>query len=300
MNDVQPVSALREAPHERRRGPLWWRVLVGAVGCFVANRALAMAASLAFYTMLSLAPLLVLVVWLSTLTGYDMRNAVLEQIGGMAGPSARVTAAGIYDSARESPTLGSITGIASIVLALVGATTVFAQLQASLNRIWGIQARPGRALWGWLRRRILSIGVIAAVGFVLIVSLGVSAALGMVLAGAGPGWDALNQAISAAILAVLFAALFRYLPDTRLPWRTVLWGGLITSILFAIGKWAIGLYLASGSVGGAYGAASSLAVLLVWVYYSGAIFLFGAEVVRAWVRERGEPVPLEPHAEPVD
>lgn len=287
-------------PQPRKPRPLWWRVTLGAFGGFFDDGALALSASLAFYTLVSFAPLLVLVVWLSTMTGYDTRQMLLDQLASIAGPDARTTAATIYDSARERPSLGSITGIASIVMALIGATTVFAQLQTSLNRIWGIRARPGNALWGWLRQRVLSIGVIAAVGFVLIVSLLASAALSLLLPRSGPTWDVLNQGISAAVMAVLFAVLFRYLPDARLPWCRVLWGGLITSILFSIGKWAIGLYLSSGSVGGAYGAASSLAVLLVWVYYSGAIFFFGAEVVHAWARERDEGMQVQPHAESLE
>ncbi|HET7267420.1 MAG TPA: YihY/virulence factor BrkB family protein, partial [Oleiagrimonas sp.] len=210
---------------------------------------------------------------------------------------ARTMAMTIFDNARERPSLGSITGIASIVMVLVGATTVFAQLQASLNGIWGIRARPGRAVWGWLRQRVLSVGVIAATGFVLIVSLLASATLGLLLPRHGAAWDAINQVIVAAIMAVLFATLFRYLPDARLPWRRVMWGGLITALLFTLGKWAIGLYLSSGSIGGVYGAAGSLAVLLVWVYYSGAIFFFGAEVVRAWSRERGESLLVHSHAQ---
>lgn len=280
-----------------RLAPFWWRVLLGAVRGFFADRALALSASLAFYTMLSFAPLLVLVVWLSTLTGYDAREMLLDQLAGMAGPEARVMAVTIFDGARERPSLGSITGVVSIAMVLVGATTVFAQLQASLNSIWGIRARPGRALWGWLRQRVLSVGVIAATGFVLIVSLLASAALGFLLPRHGAAWDVINQVITAAIMAVLFATLFRYLPDARLPWRQVLWGGLITALLFTLGKWAIGLYLSSGSIGGVYGAAGSLAVLLVWVYYSGAIFFFGAEIVRAWSRERGESLLLHSHAE---
>lgn len=274
--------------------------MLDAVHGFFADGVLALSASLAFYTMLSFAPLLVLVIWLSTLTGYDTRQMLLDQLAGIAGPGARTTAATIYDSARERPSLGSITGIASIVMALVGATTVFAQLQTSLNRIFGIRARPGRALWGWLRQRVLSVGVIAAFGFVLIVSLLASALLGMLLSRSGAAWDVANQIISTAIMAVLFAVLFRYLPDARLPWRKVMWGGLITALLFALGKWAIGLYLASGSISGVYGAAGSLAVLLVWMYYSGAIFFFGAEVVHAWARAGDARLPLPPHAESLE
>lgn len=300
MHELRPSDEQRDVQHPERHLPFWVRVLLGAMRGFFADRAMALAASLAFYTLLSFAPLLVLVVWLSTMTGYDMRQVLLDQLASAVGPGARDTAASIYDNARERPSLGSITGIAAIAMALIGATTVFAQLQASLNYIWGIRARPGRALLGWLHQRVLSIGVIAAAGFVLIVSLLVSAALGLLLPHRGALWDVLNEALVAVIMSVLFAVIFRYLPDARLPWRQVLWGGLVTAMLFTLGKWAIGLYLSSGGISGAYGAASSLAVLLVWVYYSGIIFFFGAEVVRAWARECDESVHLQPHAESLE
>jgi membrane protein len=131
----------------------------------------------------------------------------------------------------------------------------------------------------------------------MVVSLLVSSLLGMLLSRTGSAWDVLNQVISTAVLALLFALLFRYLPDARLPWGRVTWGGLITALLFAAGKWVIGIYLTGVNVGGAYGAAGSLVVLLVWVYYSGAIFFFGAEVVHAWALERGDQVELKQHAE---
>src|SRR5699024_6447698 len=170
----------------------------------------------------------------------------------------------------------------------------------ALNRIWGIRSRPGRALWGWLRRRVLSIGVIGAVVFVLIVSLMVSSLLGALLKSHGAWWDVINQAITTVVFAFLFALLFRYLPDARLPWTRLLRGGIVTAILFAIGKWLIGYYLSSGNVGSAYGAAGSLVALLIWVYYSGVIFLFSAEVVRAWAIERGESIRPVAHAGLID
>lgn len=187
-------------------------------------------------------------------------------------------------------------GITGVAVSLLAATTVFAQLQSALNAIWGIKVQRGNAITSWLRRRFLSIGVIAAVGFVLIVSLVASAVIGMFLAGSGRMWEALNQLMSAAILGGLFTLLFRYLPDARLPWTHAVKGGVVTALLFSIGKSLIGIYLARGHIGGAYGAASSLVLLLVWVYYSGAIFFFGAEFIQAWVRESGGKIPAATHA----
>ncbi len=292
-SDREPALTKAAAPV----GTSPWRVLKRAVQSFFAHNAMSLSASLSFYTLLSFAPLLVLLVWLASLLGYDAQQTILDQVALMAGPDARQAAQTVFASADGSPGLGSVAGIVGIVIALVGATTVFAQLQAALNRIWGIRALPGRAIWGWLRRRVLSIGVICSVVFVLIASLLISSLLGMLLSRDGAWWDGINQLVSTGVFAFLFALLFRYLPDARLPWHRVLRGGIVTAILFAIGKWLIGYYLASGKVGSAYGAASSLVVLLVWVYYSGAIFFFGAEVVRAWAIESGENIEPEAHAE---
>ncbi|MGA7297065.1 MAG: YihY/virulence factor BrkB family protein [Rhodanobacteraceae bacterium] len=264
---------------------------------FLDDNVMSLAASLSFYTLLSFAPLLVLAVWSGSLIGYDAQQTMLDQLARVAGPGARAAAQSVFSSADSNPHLGSVSGIVGIAVSLVAATTVFAQLQAALNRIWGLRARPGNAVLGWLRRRVLSIGVIASVVFVLIVSLVASSLLGMLLSRNGAWWDVINQLVSTGVFAILFALLFRYLPDGRLPWQRVLWGGVVTAILFAIGKWLIGFYLSSGNVGSAYGAASSLVLLLVWVYYSGAIFFFGAEVVQAWAIESGEAIEPEKHAE---
>lgn len=288
-----------ESQTEDEQLPKWstpWRVFKRALAGFVDDNVMALAASLAFYTLLSFAPLLLLLVWLASLLGYDLQQSVTEQIAGIAGPGARTAAQAVFDSADSHQGLGNIAGLIGLLISLVGATTVFAQLQAALNRIWGIRSRPGRALWGWLRRRVLSIGVIGAVVFVLIVSLMVSSLLGAMLKNHGALWDVINQVVTTVVFAFLFALLFRYLPDARLPWPRLLRGGIVTAILFAIGKWLIGYYLSSGNVGSAYGAAGSLVALLIWVYYSGAIFLFGAEVVQAWAAERGESIRPVAHA----
>lgn len=277
-----------------------WRVLKSACFGFLDDDVLSLSAALSFYTLLSFAPLIVLGVWASSSLGFDQQETMLGQIGSVAGPEARNTAKAVVDSANQHASVRSFAGIFGIVMSLVGATTVFAQLQVSLNRILSIESRPGNAIWAWLRRRVLSIGLIGAIVFVLIVSLLVSSALGVVLSQRGPIWDVFNQLISAGVFATLFLLLFRYMPDARLPWRQAAWGGLVTALLFALGKWVIAFYLSRGDVGGAYGAAGSLVVLLVWVYYSSAIFFFGAEVVRAWFREHGERVEPAEHAVQTD
>jgi membrane protein len=252
---------------------------------------------LSFYTLLSFAPLTVLAVWVTSALGSGAQVALLDQIAMLAGNDGREAAEAVIESAEEQPSLGSFAGIAGIVVSLVGATTVFAQLQSALNLIWDIEVQRKNAIWSWLRARILSIGVIAAVGFVMIVSLVMSALIGVFLNQTGLIWEFFNQVISALVLGGLFMLLFRYLPDSRLPWRYAIRGGVVTAILFSIGKSLIGLYLSRAEIGGAYGAAGSLVLLLVWVYYSGAIFFFGAEFIQAWVRAQGERIPSADHGE---
>lgn len=266
----------------------------------IADDVLTLSAALSFYTLLSFAPLMVLAVWGTSLIGPGAQEAMLGQISALAGGDARMAAQAVIDSANKHPSLGSMAGAIGIGISLVGATTVFAQLQSSLNRIWGITAQPSSAILSWLRQRVLSVGVIAAIVFVLVVSLLASSALGMLLTRNGAWWDVINQVITTIVFAVLFALLFRYLPDTRLPWRRAAWGGLVTSALFAIGKWVIGFYLARGDVGGAYGAAGSLVVLLVWVYYSSAIFFIGAASVQVWLQVHGETIESANSAEPAE
>lgn len=260
-----------------------WSPLRASVETFVADDVLTLAAALSFYTLLSFAPVMVLAVWLASFAGFEAQQALLDQIASLAGTQASEAARAVIASGKVHPSIGSVAGIAGLITLLVGATTVFAQLQSSLNLIFRIEPRPSSAVGSWLRRRVLSLGVIAAFGFVLIVSLLVSAVLGMTLPRTGAVWDVANQVTSAIVFAALFGALFRYLPDGRIAWHYALAGGLATSLLFAVGKWAIGFYLARGDLGGAYGAAGSLAVLLVWVYYSGAIFFYGAELTKAWL-----------------
>jgi membrane protein len=270
--------------------------VVGSSRRFVADDVLTLAAALAFYTMLSFAPLIVLAIWASSAAGPGAENALLDQVRAIAGEEARAAAEAVIRSGKMRPELGSVAGIAGVVVLIVGATTVFAQLQSSLNRMFDVVAEPTHAIWGWLRRRVLSLGVIFAIGFVLIVSLVISALLGWLLPRGGLAIDAANQIASAFVFALLFGMLFRYLPDARIGWRAAFFGGVATAVLFALGKWAIGVYVARGDVGGAYGAAGSLVVLLVWVYYSAAIFFYGAELTAAALDAWGIPIKPLPHA----
>ena len=273
-------------------------ILLNAVSGFLHDDVLTLSGALTFSTLLSFAPLILVSLWATASLGQGAQDALLNQLQGLIGDDARKAAQSVIDSASQRPALGSIAGVLGLLVAIIGATTVFAQLQTSLNDIWRIERKPVNAVWGWLRHRLLSVGLLAAIGFVLAVSMVFSAGLGTLLSGTGIVWDIVNQLITAVIFGVLFAGLFRYLPDARLPWGSALAGGVATAVLFAFGKAVIGLYLAHGSVGGAYGAAGSLVVLLVWVYYSSAIFFFGAELVKAWLIQQDAPKTIPYAREP--
>ena len=297
------TAATRSAPVMSARDGVFAHAkasFAGSVRRFVDDDVLTLAAALAFYTMLSFAPLVVLAIWAASGAGAGAENAVLDQVRAIAGGEARAAAEAVIESGKMRPELGSVAGIAGLAVLVVGATSVFAQLQSSLNLIFDVVAEPTNAIFAWLRRRVLSLGVIFAIGFVLIASLVISAVLGWLLPRGGLAIDAANQVASALVFAVLFAVLFRYLPDARIRWRAAFFGGVATAVLFALGKWAIGVYVARGDVGGAYGAAGSLVVLLVWVYYSAAIFFYGAELTAAALEAWGlriEPLKQARHAE---
>jgi len=266
-----------------------WQLLRTAVAGFFEDDALTLSAALTFSTLLSFAPLLILALAVTSAIGWSAQEAILDQLQALAGNEARLAAQSVLDSAKQRPATGGVAAAFGFIVALVGATTVFAQLQTSLNDIWRVKkvAATGNALWSWLRRRLLSVGLLAAVAFVLSVSLLVSAVLGTLFPHEELLGEVANQGLSLVVFAILFACLFRYLPQVRLGWRRALAGGSVTAGLFVVGKVLIGIYIAHGAVGTAYGAASSLVVLLVWVYYSSAIFLFGAELVKAWLLDRG-------------
>jgi len=252
---------------------------------FIADDVLTLSGALTFATLLSFAPLLILALRGAAALGFEAQDAILDQLDALAGENAREAARSVLDSANRNS--GVVADVIGGIFAVVGATTVFAQLQASLNDIWHVEAKATNAVWGWLRHRILSMGMLPAIAFVAVASLLVSASLGSVLDKTGVLWEIVNQVVSLIIFAVLFAVLFRFLADARLAWRHALGGGAVTAVLFVIGKALIGLYLAHGSIGNAYGSAASLVLLLVWVYYSSAIFFFGAELVKAWALQHG-------------
>jgi membrane protein len=268
-----------------------WQKTAGArdlVSCSVHNwlddGASTIGAALAFYCAFSLAPLLVIII---TVAGWIVDQAAartflhaqLDMLFGTA------TSGVIMDAVRNSQLAeGTWAALVSIGTLLVAATTVLAALDEALEKILGGTPRPGSGMGNWLRRRLLSLGFILSLSFLLLVSLTISTALAGLrswvthrytpLVGAV---GALDLLISVVLMTSLFALIYRYVPAQRLPWRPVIGGGLLTALLFSAGKWAVGLYLAKSTVPSAFGAAASFAALLLWLYYTAQIFLFGAE-----------------------
>jgi membrane protein len=271
-----------------------YQLLKNTVLGFIDDEALSRGAAIAFYTVTSLAPVLLIVIAVSGLVfGEDAsRGAVLGQLSGLMGRQAAevLQAALASASAKSSGILASAIGISTL---LATASGVFGEMQAALNRIW--KAEPeSETLSRLVRSRAASIGLVAALGFLLAASLVVSAgltALGDSLSARLPFGQALlsvmDFVVSLGFLAVLFAAIFKVLPDRPIAWRDVLVGALITALLFTVGKSLIGWYLGSSAVASSYGAAGGLIVLFLWVYYSAQIFLLGAEFTKAYASAHG-------------
>ncbi|HVI57863.1 MAG TPA: YihY/virulence factor BrkB family protein [Luteimonas sp.] len=247
------------------------------------------AAALSFYTLLSLAPLLVLLLWLAASLYPSAQDALVDQVADLAGRGAREVAQTVIANAERRPDIGSLAGIWSTALLFASATVVFARLQTALNLIFRSDARelPG-GLWSWMRKRVLSFGVVLALGFLLVVSMTLTTALQVLFSRLPLILPVLGNLSSVALYSAAFALLYHYLPDRRVRWRQAFVGGVLTAGLFVLGRWAIGLYLAQAAPGSAYGQMGTLVLLLVWMYYAAAVFFIGA-LLTAVIDERLEP-----------
>jgi membrane protein len=261
-----------------------------SVSAWIDDFAPSMGAAIAYYTAFSIAPLLVIVIAIAGFAfGEDAASGYLYgEISGLLGDEGGKAVQGMVNSAGSSDK-GTIATVIGIVLLVIGATTVFAELQSDLDRIWKAPAAAKReGLWALLRSRVLSLGLVVSIGFLLLVSLAVSAALaalGEWWGGAFEGFQwllqLLNFVASLIVIAAMFALMYKILPRVKIGWRDVWIGALVTALLFTLGKFLLGLYLGRAAVASSFGAAGSLALLLVWVYYSSQIFLLGAEFT--WV-----------------
>jgi membrane protein len=270
------------------------------------DKAPQLGAALAYYTVFSLAPLILV---LLAIIGWIFQNdpagawkKVSEQMSYFLDKSAVDVVQSIAQKAAQ-PTKGLLATMIGILLALFGASGVFGQLQDALNTIWGVKAKPGAGILGFLRLRFLSFAMVGGVCFLLLVSLTLESMLkgfSHYVQAVLPGGIVIAMAVywifDLAVVILLFAIIFKFLPDARIQWRDVWIGAIMTAIFFAIGKWALGLYLGSGSAASAYGAASSLITLLLWVYYSSQILLFGAEFTQVYACQAGRGVEPDKHA----
>lgn len=275
------------------------------------DKATRLAAALAYAAVFSIPPLiLLLLVVLGRLVGAEftetqIQTRLLDQFSGLIGPEGADLIAGIIDNASQ-PGEGLLAGAVAIVTLTIGAAGFFTQLQDSMNTIWEVQPAENQGIIANIKNRLFSFSLVAAMALLLLLSLAVSAtlsALNEFVAGLLPEFQVLMQIvnfiITMAIVTVLFAAVYKFIPDVHIAWRDVWIGAAVTALLFAIGKWAIGLYLGQSSTASTYGAAGSLVVFLLWMYYSAAIFFFGAEFTQVYARRFGTRIVPEAGAVPV-
>jgi len=267
---------------------------------WVNDNASRLSAALAYYAIFSIAPLLVICVSIIGLAfgAEAAQGQIKTELSSLLGAPAAETVQEAVAATGRSQATGWWAATVGLIVLLFGASTVFGELKSSLNAIWGVRARPGRAIRTVIRDRFLSFSLVLTIGFLLLVSLAVStalAALSKYMAGAFPlppvAWTTLDIVVSIGVISALFATIYKVLPDVILRWRDVLAGAVFTALLFTAGKTALAWYLGRNSMASSFGAAGSLIVLLLWFYYATCILFLGAEVVKAWVRHRGVVVP---------
>ncbi len=264
-----------------------------------------LAAALAYYTVFSLAPLLLIAI---AIAGFFFgeeaaRGEIIGQIQGLVGREGAQAIQAMIQNANRPGSGGTIATIIGVIVLLFGASGVFGQLQVALNTIWEVKPKPGNGIKSFLQSRFLSFAMVLVIGFLLLVSLVLSAILTAVSHYFGslvPGFvivgQLVNFVISFGVVTVLIAAIYKFLPDVNIPWKNLWVGAGVTAVLFNLGKFLLGLYLGSSSVGSAYGAAGSLVVVLIWVFYSAQILLFGAEFTQVYSKYRGLPIEPSKHA----
>jgi membrane protein len=262
---------------------------------WIDDNAARVAASLAFYTLLSMAPLVLLsIALIGTLMGEaDAQSRILHEVESVVGSQAAGALSAVVGSAQRSQS-GFVSSVVGVVVLLVGASGVFGELQYALDTIWGVKPKPGRGVLGVIKDRLFSFSMVIGVAFVLLVSLVVSTVLsgiGRVVADALPGgaflWQAVNLTVSLGVITLLFAIIFKIVPDIEIRWRDVWVGAFVTAALFSAGKYVLGLYLGTSTVASSYGAAGSVVALVVWVYYSSQLVFLGAEFTQVFARRFG-------------
>jgi membrane protein len=275
----------------RRAGRAWWDDDCTRLG-----------ASLSFYTLFAIAPVLLVATAIagSVFGPEAVRTEIVAQLDRLVGREGALAVQSLLEGAARRPA-GMFGSVVGGIMFLVAATGAFLELQVALNTIWRVKPRPEGHLYAFVMDRVRSFGLVVAIGFLLLVSLTVTAALASLnawLLNISPAnavlWNMVNTVVSIAVASGLFALLFRFLPDVRLQWQHVTTGAVVTAVLFTVGQQVIGMYLGQSAVASSYGAAGSVVILLLWVYYSCQIVLFGAEFTRMWAARQGaNPKPEE-------
>jgi membrane protein len=297
----------------RVRAAQVWALVRDAVTAWIEDGATSMGAALAYYTLFAIAPLLLISISLAGLLFGEeaARGEVIGQLSSLVGEQSARTIESMLASLNR-PEAGIAGALVGGVTLLIGATTVFAELQSALDRIWRAPALVPSgtstlsAIWDWLRTRLLSLGMILGIGFLLLVSLVASAALSAVGKWV-QGWSApmaavaqvANEVFTFLFVTAVFVMIYKWMPRVRVAWRDVWFGAVVTAVLFTLGKGLIGLYIGRSGVASAFGAAASLVVLLVWVYWSAQIFLLGAEFTWVFAHRHGSMRGREPPTPPV-
>lgn len=270
-----------------------------AISDFSEDKVPRLGAALAYYSVFSLAPLLIIAIGIASLLFGEQaaHGQMLAQIENTVGEPVARSLEEMLRNTHENGA-GVLATVVGMIVLLFGASGVFVQLQDSLNTIWHVAPKPDRGWWAVIRERFLSFAAVLCIGFLLLVSLIASAAISAVsnfltpswLPGSSYLWQVVNNLIAFALITVLLALMYKVLPDVKLRWRDVWIGAAVTGLLFNIGKYLIGLYLAKTGTASAFGAAGSLVIILVWVYYSSQIVLFGAELTRTLVKREGQEI----------
>jgi len=258
-----------------------WQTPRKGIWDFFVDDSFTLAAALAFYAMLSLAPLLVLSLTVVGFLNLDVQQRIIDQTKYLIGPEASQGMDLLLRNAKAQRVEATTSAVIGLVVVLVTSTTVFAQLQYSLNRVFNVRAKRGFVV-GWFYKRAMSLLLVGAIGAAVVGAIVVNSGLSLVFQGRGPLLDLINLAVSLVVFTFIFIVMFRVLPDVKITWRDTWVGGTISGFLFVAGEYGIGKYLASSGFGSVYGAAGALAVLLLWVFYSALIVLLGAELTQAY------------------
>lgn len=291
------------------QGKSVWQFLKTTINEWVEAEPFQLAAALSYYTLFSLAPLLLIAIGVAGFVfGREAaQNQIVETLQGMIGQDSAQTVQEMIQASNEKPKTGMISTVIGFAALLFGAGGVVGQLQTSLNKIWEVTPKPGQGIWGFLRQRFFSFAMVLAIGFLLLVSLVVTAVLSSftgilssLLGDATLVAHAVDILVSFGFVTLLFALIYKYVPDVEIEWRDVWVGAALTAILFTIGKYLIGLYIGTSGVSSTFGAAGSLITILVWVYYSSLIFFLGAEFTRVYATQYGSGVAPAENAQQMD